>query len=272
MTPQPPDGGGAPPAWPERSDQPTARVRMTVAYDGSGFHGFAAQASEVPTVAGTLTRAIGRRVGHPVELVAAGRTDAGVHAWGQVVSFDAALDPTQTDGLRDSLNRALAPAIVVRLVEIASGGFDARRSARSRCYRYTVLNRHVPDPFLGGTAWHVAEPLDLVALRLACDPLIGEHDFTSFCRRPRRTDREVSMTRRVLNARWVRVNDEVLRFEIEASSFCHQMVRSLVGFHVAVGTGRRKAGEVASVLRSCNRAAAPHLAPPHGLCLWEVRY
>ncbi len=263
MSGWPPDGGDAP---------PTVRVRMTVAYDGSGFHGFAAQATDVPTVAGILTQAIGRRVGHPVELVAAGRTDAGVHAWGQVVSFDAALDASETDRLRDSLNRALAPAIVVRSVEIASPEFDARRSARSRRYRYTVLNRHVPDPFLAGTAWHVTRPLDLGALRLACDPLIGEHDFTSFCRRPRRTHREVSMTRRVLDARWIRVSDEVLRFEIEASSFCHQMVRSVVGFHVAVGTGERKAGEMASVLRACNRAAVPHLAPPHGLCLWEVRY
>jgi tRNA pseudouridine38-40 synthase len=267
-----PEGGGARPAWPERSGSPAVRVRMTVAYDGSEFHGFAAQATDVPTVAGTLIRALERRLGHPVALVGAGRTDAGVHAWGQVVSFDAALDGFDPQRLQDSLNRALAPTVVVRSVEVAPPGFDARRWARSRRYRYTVLNRRVPDPFLAATTWHVSEPLDLGALRLACDPLIGEHDFTSFCRRPRKTAREVSMTRRVVDARWVRVDDELLQFEIEASSFCHQMVRALVGFHVAVGTGRRRAGEMASVLRACDRSAAPHLAPPHGLCLWEVRY
>ncbi|HWC11089.1 MAG TPA: tRNA pseudouridine(38-40) synthase TruA [Acidimicrobiales bacterium] len=248
------------------------RVRMTVAYDGSGFHGFAAQASDVPTVAGTLGGALERRLGHPVTLVVAGRTDSGVHAWGQVVSFDAALDGFHAERLRDSLNRALAPAVVVRQAEVASPGFDARRWARSRRYRYTVLNRPVPDPFLAATAWHVPQPLDLGALRLACDPLIGEHDFTSFCRRPRKQAREVSMTRRVLDARWTRAGDDILRFEIEASSFCHQMVRAVVGFPVAVGTGRRRAGEMAAVLRACDRSLAPHLAPPHGLCLWEVRY
>ncbi len=269
---EPPEGGGARPEWPERGGSPAVRVRMTVAYDGSGFHGFAAQATDVPTVAGTLTRALERRLGHPVALVVAGRTDAGVHAWGQVVSFDAARDRFHTRRLQDSLNRALAPAVVVRSVEVAPPDFDARRWARSRRYRYTVLNRRVPDPFLAATTWHVAEPLDMGALRLACDPLIGEHDFTSFCRQPRKTAREVSMTRRVVDARWVRVEDDLLRFEIEASSFCHQMVRSLVGFHVAVGTGRRRAGEMASVLRACDRSAAPHLAPPHGLCLWEVVY
>jgi tRNA pseudouridine38-40 synthase len=243
---------------------------MTVAYDGRGFHGFAAQPGDLPTVAGTLTRTLERKLGHPVTLVAAGRTDAGVHAWGQVVSFDAAsgFDPGR---LRDSLNRALAPAVVVRTVEEAPPGFDARRSARSRRYRYTVLNRHVPDPFLAATAWHVPDPLDLASLRLACDPLFGEHDFASFCRRPR-TAAEVSMVRRILDACWVQAGGDVLRFEIEASSFCHQMVRSLVGFMVAVGAGRRRAGEVTAVLRARDRTGAPHLAPARGLCLWEVTY
>jgi tRNA pseudouridine38-40 synthase len=267
----PPAGGdpGASPAITGGALAPV-RVRMTVAYDGRGFHGFAAQPGALPTVAGTLTEALERKLGHPVTLVAAGRTDAGVHAWGQVVSFDAArgFEPRQ---LRDSLNRALAPAVVVRAVEEAPPGFDARRSARSRRYRYTILNRHVGDPFLAATTWHVPDPLDLAALRLTCDPLFGEHDFSSFCRRPR-SAREVSMVRRVLDACWVEVGDDVLRFEIEASSFCHQMVRSLVGFMVAVGAGRRRAGEMAAVLRARDRAGAPHLAPARGLCLWEVRY
>ncbi len=251
---------------------PTVRVRMTVAYNGRGFHGFATQPGDLPTVAGTLSAALARRLGHPVTLVAAGRTDAGVHAHGQVVSFDAAADRFEPVGLQKSVNRSLSPAIVVRAAEAAAPDFDARRSARSRSYRYTILNQPFPDPFWAPTAWHVTEPLDLGAMRLACDPLIGEHDFTSFCRVPRRMFVEANMVRRVIDARWVRVDDDVVRFEIVASAFCHQMVRSLVGFMVAVGAGRRRAGDMAGALRACDRSAAPHLAPAHGLCLWEVGY
>ncbi|HEX2273446.1 MAG TPA: tRNA pseudouridine(38-40) synthase TruA [Acidimicrobiales bacterium] len=258
----PPSGG---------SEAATVRVRMTLAYDGRGFHGFAAQSSEVRTVAGVVGTALERKLGQPVVLVAAGRTDAGVHAWGQVVSFDA---PAGFDPQRFllSLNRVLAPEVVVRAIEVADPAFDARRSARSRGYRYTVLNRPLPDPFLAATAWHVPELLDLGAMRLACDPLIGEHDFSSFCRRPRSVTGEVSMVRRVQDARWSDVGDDLLRFEIEASSFCQQMVRSIVGLMVAVGRGSRRAGEMAGVLRAGDRSLAPHLAPAHGLCLWEVKY
>ncbi len=250
----------------------TVRVRLTLAYDGRGFHGFAAQLGEVRTVAGVLGAALERKLGQPVTLVAAGRTDAGVHAWGQVVSFDAPVDGFDPHGLQLSLNRVLSPETVIRSVDVADASFDARRSAQSRHYRYTVLNRPLPDPFLAATAWHVPEPLDLAAMRLACDPLIGEHDFSSFCRRPRKAGPEVSMVRRVLDARWVDVGDDVIRFEIGASSFCQQMVRSIMGFMVAVGRGGRRAGELAGVLRAADRSLAPNLAPAHGLCLWEVRY
>ncbi|MGI9033662.1 MAG: tRNA pseudouridine(38-40) synthase TruA [Acidimicrobiales bacterium] len=258
----------------------TVRVRMTVAYDGRGFHGFAAQPSGLTTVAGVLNAVLSRHLRCPVTLVAAGRTDAGVHARAQVVSFDAPACRLDPDHLQIALNRCLAPAVVVRAVEVAPPGFDSRRSARSRHYRYTVWNNPVPDPFLAATAWHVPEPLDVAAMRLACDPLIGEHDFTSFCRTPRRAfsdtafgpRRPPNMVRRVLDARWVVAGDDLLRFEISSSSFCHQMVRSIVGFMVAVGRGRRRAGEMAGVIGARDRAAAPHLAPAHGLCLWKVEY
>src|SRR5438309_7147826 len=148
------------------------RVRMTVAYDGRGFHGFAAQ-ERVKTVGGTLAAAIGKVVGYPVELTCAGRTDKGVHAWGQVVSFDAEEFGLDLPALQRSLNRMLGPSIVVREAEKAHSTFDARRSALARRYRYTVLNRPVPDPFFARTAWHVAAPLDCRALALACDPVIG---------------------------------------------------------------------------------------------------
>jgi tRNA pseudouridine38-40 synthase len=246
---------------------------MTVAYDGTDLHGFAAQPG-LRTVAGLLEEALERVLGHRVALTGAGRTDKGVHAWGQVVTFDAAAtSPLDPVALGRALNKLCGPAIVVRDVATAAPDFDARFSARGRLYRYTVVNREVPDPFRQRTAWWVPQPLDLAALRLASDPLIGEHDFTSFCRRPKTSgEREVSLVRRVLDARWVDEGEGVLRFEIEASAFCHQMVRSLVGTLVAMGRGERRPGEMLAILQARDRRFTTNIAPPHGLCLWEVRY
>jgi len=247
----------------------SCRVRLLVAYDGRGFHGFAANPG-IKTIGGTLAKSIERVLGHEVTMTCAGRTDTGVHAWGQVVTFDARRDGLDLEALQRSVNSLCGPQIVVRSAEVVDDDFDARRSALSRHYRYTVLNRPVPDPFLAGTAWHVEQPLELPALRLACDPLIGEHDFSAFCRKP--PARDASLVRRVLDARWIDLGEGVLRFEIGASSFCHQMVRSLVGTMVEMGLGKRTAGEMAAILRSHDRKYAGHLAPAHGLCLWEVRY
>lgn len=241
---------------------------MLVAYDGSGFHGFALQPG-VPTVGGAISAALERALRHTVELTCAGRTDAGVHAWGQVVTFEARADADPV-ALQRSLNRALKPSIVVRELSVAAGGFDARRSATGRTYWYTVRNDPVADPFSARTAWHVPEPLDLAAMRLACDPLIGEHDFSSFCRRP--PVRDASLVRRVRDARWVELGDSKLRFEIEASAFCHQMVRSVVGTLVDIGLGKKRAGDMAFILRSRTRQAAGQMAPAHGLCLQHVSY
>jgi tRNA pseudouridine38-40 synthase len=243
---------------------------MTVAYDGRGFHGFAAQEG-VATVGGELSSALARVLGHPVTLTCAGRTDRGVHAWGQVVHFDSPVADLDLEKVQRAVNAQLGPTIVVRSADRAPVGFDARRSARARRYRYTVLNRAVPDPFLAATTWHVADPLDLGVLRLACDPIIGEHDFTSFCRTPRSAN-EYSMTRNVFDARWSDASGGLLRFEIESSSFCHQMVRSIVGTMVEMGRGHKRAGEMTAILRARNRAVAGDLAPPHGLCLWEVAF
>ena len=248
------------------------RVRLLVAYDGTDFHGFA-ENGHIPTVGLALRSAIERVVGTGVELTVAGRTDAGVHAWGQVVSLDlpAAFDLAR---LQRSVNGLLRPAVVVRAAERAPDGFDARFSARWRRYRYTILNRPVPDPFLARTAWHVPDPLDLAALRLGADPLVGEHDFSSFCRAPRVPDGAppVTLVRRVTDVGWDTAFPGVLRFEIRANAFCHQMVRSIVGLLVDVGRGRRRAGDVLAVVRARDRAGVGNIAPPHGLCLWEVGY
>jgi tRNA pseudouridine38-40 synthase len=249
------------------------RVRLLVAYDGRGFRGFADNPG-VRTVAGTLGAALERVLGHRVELTCAGRTDAGVHARGQVVTFDAAESRLDLEEVTSAVNALCGPELVVRHADLAPEGFDARHSACARTYRYLVVNRPEPDPFLAHLAWHVAAPLDLAAMRLGCDPLIGEHDFSSFCRRPRRREDEpeASMVRRVIDARWDALDDGVLRFEIRANAFCHQMVRSVVGTLVDVGRGRLRAGDVAGILRAEDRGAAGELAPPHGLYLWRVEY
>jgi tRNA pseudouridine38-40 synthase len=245
---------------------------MLVAYDGTGFHGFAEQPG-VATVAGTLREAIERVARAPAELTCAGRTDAGVHAWGQVVHVDLPAD-TDLDRLHRSLLKLCGPRIVVRQVEPVPDGFDARFSARSRTYRYRVHNDGVPDPFSARVAWHVATPLDRDLLALACDPFLGEHDFSAFCRRPKSLagQPEPSLVRRVLRAGWTELDDHHLRFEIQATAFCHQMVRSIVGTVVAAGHGAVRAGDIRGILRSGDRGAAAPVAPPHGLCLWEVTY
>ena len=288
---------------------PVIRVRLLVAYDGSGFHGFAPQ-PEARTVAGVLAEALDKVVGHPVTITCAGRTDAGVHATGQVVHFDVDLTrarppwsdaaivaeadadtaaggagappvaeeagdgapagSTDTAGLVRRLNRMLAPAVAVREASVVPATFDARHSAHWRHYRYLVHNAPVPDPLLAPTVWHVEEPLDLRSMQLACDPVHGEHDFAAVCRRP--ADPKATTVRRVISAGWSRVGDELLRFDIRAGSFCHQMVRSLVGTMVDVGRGRRRAGDLSDILRSRDRAEAGVVAPPHGLCLVEVGY
>jgi tRNA pseudouridine38-40 synthase len=249
------------------------RMRMTVAYDGAAFHGFAANEGVV-TVAGTLAESLAKVCRQPVEIVGAGRTDAGVHAWGQVVSGDV---PASVDlaGVAKRLNSMHAPRLVVRAIDWApTPDFHARFDAQWRHYRYTILNTPTPSPFLAGTAWHVAHPLDLRRMRLGSDPFLGEHDFSSFCRKPKRGEDapEPSMVRRVLLADWTDLGDGLLRFEIRATAFCHQMVRSITGTLVDVGLGKRAPGDLLDALRARDRRRAGQVAPPHGLCLWEVGY
>jgi len=242
---------------------------MTIAYDGTGFSGFSENLN-VRTVGGELKAALATFLRHPVNLIVAGRTDAGVHAWGNVAHFDTEAD-VDVVTLQRHLNSMLGPAIVVRSAEIAAPGFNARHDAVARRYRYTVLNRPVPDPFLARTTWHVPQPLDLSLLRLACDPLIGEHDFSSFCRVQKRIP-GASLVRLVYDARWVDAGDGLLRFDVDASSFCQQMVRALVGTMVPMGMGKQRPGEMAGILRARDRSAANRVAPARGLCLWEVLY
>ena len=255
----------------------TRRARVLLAYDGSAFHGFAANEG-VRTVAGELVNALSLIARTPVEIVGAGRTDAGVHGWGQVVSCDLPVDIDLTS-LPRRLTKMCAPGIVVRAAAWCDDPeFNARFSATWRHYRYTILNEPVPDPFLASTSWHVAHHLDLPLMHLACDPLYGQHDFSAFCRKPKVApgDDAPSMVRRVTHAVFSEHRSErggrIIRFEVRANAFCHQMVRSIVGTLVDVGLHRIAPGSISSILRSGSRGEAGQVAPPQGLTLWEVGY
>ncbi|HAM01214.1 MAG TPA: tRNA pseudouridine(38-40) synthase TruA [Acidimicrobiaceae bacterium] len=282
-----PERGGAEPqrkrAEPEEpgSARPasTVRIRLEVAYDGSGFRGFAAQAGQ-HTVGGALADAVATVVRHPVEITCAGRTDAGVHALGQVVHLDVRADVDLAKVVK-SVNTLLGPAVVVRRADKVDESFDARRSAGARHYRYLVLETAAADPLLAGITWHVPGPLDLRAMAAGADALLGEHDFRAFCRRPPGTEPASPIVRRVLDATWRELvpapdglgpGERLLRFDVSAQSFCHQMVRSMVGVLVDVGRARRRPSDVVDMLRSGDRSRATSVAPPHGLCLVSVDF
>ena len=248
----------------------TRVLKLTVAYDGTEFHGFAAQ-PDTRTVEGVLRDVLTRVLQRDdLALTCAGRTDAGVHAWGQVVSVPVPGEvDLDVDKVARAITRQLGPEVVVREAVVVDGAFDARRDAHWRAYRYTIVNREAPDPFLARTAWWVPEPLDLVLLRLGADPFLGEHDFATFCRKGPPGS---STMRRVLDSTWHDLGDGVLRFDITATAFCWQMVRSIVGTLVDVGAGKIRPGELLGIMRACDRNAAGRVGAPQGLCLWEVGY
>jgi tRNA pseudouridine38-40 synthase len=253
----------------EAQSQPLARYRAVVAYDGTNFAGIAIN-RDVRTVAGEITRIISQVAHAPVELALAGRTDAGVHARGQVISFDG---PVGVDLARitKSVNSQLIGEVVISELELSPDPeFHARFSAQWRRYRYTIDTGVAPDPLQSHQRWWVRWPLDIDTMRLACDPLIGEHDFSSLCRRP--PNREATMMRRIHQARWTRLTDTTWAFDIRANAFCQQMVRSIVGLCVDVGRGHFSAGEVRSILHAKDRSRTGTLAPAKGLVLEQVGY
>ena len=251
--------------------------RIDLAYDGSGFHGYAANPG-LRTVQGEVERALEAVLKSAPTTVVAGRTDAGVHAWGQVVSFDSG-DDLDTERLLGSLNAMLRPEIVVRGVGRAPDGFDARFSAVSRTYRYFVDDRDAPNPLHRHSVWHVGANLDAAAMAETASAFVGEHDFASFCRA---ADGRTTI-RKVLAAAWWRDSDGLaprdepgdrglLVFEVTANAFCHQMVRSLVALSVEIGRGRVPVSAIPGIFEARDRNAARGAAPPQGLILWRVEY
>jgi tRNA pseudouridine38-40 synthase len=249
------------------------RIRLDLAYDGSDFSGWAAQPGR-RTVQGDLTAAISRVLGvpHPA-VVVAGRTDAGVHALGQVCHVDLPADawPGPQRAVR-RLNAVLAPDVRVRSAQVAPEGFDARFSATSRRYVYLISDSGLLDPRARTGVYVHRRPLDDHRMADAAGVFVGEHDFAAFCKaRP-----EASSVRRVLRTWVARTEDPrdpaLLEVGITADAFCHSMVRSVVGALVAVGEGRLTSADVATILAQRRRVPRYTTAPAHGLALVAVEY
>jgi tRNA pseudouridine38-40 synthase len=229
--------------------------RLLVEYDGTDFHGWQVQ-PDTRTVQGTLETALGRLLGVPTRVAAAGRTDAGVHATGQVVCFhsDRVLSLTPVD-------------LSIAGVDTVADDFDPRRAACRRSYRYRIWTRAEPSPFWRRYAWHVPWALDLGAMRTAAAHLLGEHDFSSF--RAAGCD-AVHPVRRVFVST-VEHHRDLLSYEIEATAFLRHMVRNIVGTLVEVGQGRRSP-DLCALVAARDRTLAAATAPALGLCLTAVRY
>lgn len=252
----------------------TRRVRLDLAYDGTGFSGWAVQPDR-RTVAGVLLAALTRIVGPDgaTGLVVAGRTDAGVHATGQVCHIDLAAEAWDAQGAEARFPRrlnALLPADVrVTAASEVPADFDARFSALRRRYEYRVTDApYGADPLYRHHTLAWPRPLELAALNAAAAPLVGEHDFAAYCRRKEHG----STIRAITRLDWRRDADGTLVATVAADAFCQAMVRSLVGAMLAVGDGRREPGWPAALLDRRERAGEVVVAPPHGLALVAVDY
>ena len=240
-------------------------VRLDIEYGGGGFSGWAAQAG-LRTVQGELEAALATVLREPVGLTVAGRTDAGVHALGQVASFEVAAEiPVD---LARRLNGIGPRDIAVTAAAVVTDGFDARRDAKSRSYCYRVLARRAPSPFEQGRALWWPHRLDRDALDACVAALPGSHDFTAFT--PTRTD-HVRFERDILRAEWEH-RGEILAFRVTADAFMRNMVRVLVGTMLEAGDGRRTVANFTQLLLGTPRSAAGDTAPPHGLYLESVAY
>jgi tRNA pseudouridine38-40 synthase len=219
-------------------------------------------------VQGEIDAALERVLGSPVETVGAGRTDAGVHALGQVVSVAGVPDDRDLGRLQSALNGLCGPSIAVYGCTEESPEFNARFSARSRTYIYAISTAEVPDPWLARAALHHPGPLDIASMNEAAGHLVGHHNFSSFGRLPSPD----SPPERILYELRCDADGPIIRVRARANAFIHQMVRSLVGTLVAVGEGRVSPSTMPAVLSSGDRSAAGPVAPPHGLCLVSVEY
>lgn len=241
-------------------------VKITVEYDGTNYHGWQVQANCI-SIQAVLEQAVSTFVGAPTHVTGSGRTDAGVHALGQVANFFTDKDYHPYKILR-GLNALTPRDITVKAVEIVDDSFDARRDGRSRLYEYLILNRSTPSPFYRHRAWHIHERLDIAAMAKAIECLIGEHDFSSFraahCDAPHPV-RTIYQTR-------LEQRGDLVVFTIEGTAFLRHMVRNIVGTLADVGRGIRAPQSFVDLLGARDRTKAGYTAPPEGLYLVQVKY
>jgi len=243
------------------------RYKLLIEYDGAPFAGWQIQAG-APTVQGVLTAAAEAFTGEKVSVQGAGRTDAGVHAIGQVAHIDLQKD-WDTDTVRDALTAQLRPhPVAVLAAERVADTFDARFSARARHYVYRIINRRADLTLDRGRAWRVARPLDSPAMHTAAQGLLGKHDFTTF----RATECQAKSPVKTLDRLDVAREGEEIRVFASARSFLHHQVRSMVGSLVLVGEGRWSDKDLVAALTACDRTVCGPLAPPDGLYLLRVDY
>ncbi len=243
------------------------RYKLTIEYDGTPFVGWQVQNNGV-SVQGVITEAIAAFTGERVALHGAGRTDAGVHALGQVAHVDLAKD-WDVDNVRDAINFHLRPQpVAVLAAERVPETFEARFSATKRHYLYRIVNRRADLALELNRAWRVPRPLDSAAMHTAAQRLVGRHDFTTF----RATECQAKSPVKTLDRLDVAREGDEIRFTTAARSFLHHQVRSMVGSLVHVGEGKWSADDLAAVLAACDRTACGQVAPPHGLYLVRVEY
>jgi tRNA pseudouridine38-40 synthase len=243
------------------------RYKLTIEYDGRPFVGWQIQ-DNGPSVQGVLAQALEAFCGEKVSVQGAGRTDAGVHALGQVGHVDLAKDWDE-DTVRDALNAHLRPhPVAILKAERVDGSFDARFSAIRRHYLYRIVNRRADLALERGRAWRIAQPLDLPAMQAAAQRLVGRHDFTTF----RNVECQAKSPVKTLDQLDVRRAADDIQVVASARSFLHSQVRSMVGALALVGEGRWTADDVSVALAKCDRAACAPVAPPDGLYLARVDY
>ncbi|TMA45469.1 MAG: tRNA pseudouridine(38-40) synthase TruA [Deltaproteobacteria bacterium] len=244
------------------------QLRLTVEYEGTAYRGWQLQ-PDGPTVQAVLEQALSTALRERVRVRGAGRTDAGVHACGQIAAVRVREVPADLERLQKSLNALTPDDVAVRDITVVDDAFDPRRHARSRVYEYRIWNVAAPSPFWRRHAWHVPSQLDVAAMDEAARVLEGEHDFASF----RAADAEPvrSTVRRVLESS-LRVDGRLLVYRVEATAFLKHMVRNVVGTLVEVGRGERVAGTFRELLAVRDRTRAGATAPAHGLVLVNVRY
>jgi tRNA pseudouridine38-40 synthase len=254
------------------SEDRMRNLKLILSYDGSEFAGWQVQPDAV-TVQGTLASAIGRITGEKVLPQGSGRTDAGVHALAQVVTF-VTESSVPTANFVKALNDILPASVRVLEAEEAAADFHARHSARAKTYRYRIYRAAICPPFLARYVWHYPYPLDEAAMITAAGVVEGEHDFTSFAAVDSERGREgapVSNVRRIFSSTWERDADEFV-YIVKGSGFLHHMVRNLVGTFILVGKGTLQGHDLTRILEARNRSAAGATAPASGLYLVNVEY